>query len=84
MSLLNFYAPDVPLPDNLRVLSVLNEKVSSANAMIVRADEQLSLTALLEQSLLKSLLSDTDTMIPQVGVQCRPRLGIVTPNRVLK
>jgi len=84
MSLLNLNTPEIPLPDNLRVLSVLNQEVTSANAVIVRADEHLSLSALLEQSLLKSLLPDADTMMPQVGVQCRPGLGVVPSNGVLK
>jgi hypothetical protein len=84
MSLLNLNASEIPLPDDLRVLSVLNQEVSPANAVIVRADEHLSLSTLLEQSLLKSLLPDTDTMTPQVGVQCRPRLGVVPPKGVLK
>ena len=84
MSLLNLNASKIPLPDNLRVLSVLNEEVSSANAVIVRADEHLSLSALLEQSLLKGLLPYIDTMMPQVGVQCRPRLSVVPSNGVLK
>lgn len=84
MPLLNLYAPKVPLSHDLRVLSVLNEEVSSANAVVIRADEYLSLSALLEQPLLKSLLPDTDSMTLQVSVQCRPRLRIVTPYRVLK
>ena len=84
MSLLDLYAPEIPLSDNLCVLSILNEEVSSTNAVVVRADEKLSLSTLLEQSLLERLLSDTDTMTLQVGVQCRPRLGIVTPDGVRK
>lgn len=51
VSLLDLYAPEIPLPDNLRILFVLNEKVTSANAVIVRADEDLSLSTLLEQPL---------------------------------
>ena len=84
MSLLNLDAPEIPLSDNLSVLSLLDEEVSSANTVIVRADEELPLSALLEQPLLKSLLPDTDTVTLQVGVECRPRLGIVTPHCVLK
>lgn len=84
MSLLYLYAPEIPLSDNFCVLSILDEEISSANTVVVRADEKLSLSTLHEQSLLKRLLSDTDTMTLQVGLQCRPRLGIVTPDGVRK
>ena len=84
MSLLNLYAPEIPLPDNLRVFSVLNQEVTSANTMVVRADENLALSAFLEQPLLESLLPDTDIMTLQVSFQCRPRLGIVPTHGALK
>ena len=58
--LLDLDAMNVPLPGNLIVLLVLDQKVTAANTMIIRTDINLPFSTLLEKTLLERLLPDTE------------------------
>ena len=70
MSLLDLDATKIPLPHNVSVLSVLDKEVAPADAMVIGTNENLSLSASLEQPLLKCLLPDSDAVLVQVCIKC--------------
>lgn len=74
----------VPALHQLSVCFVLNQKVSSTRIMIVGADENIARPALLEQPLLKRLLSNGYPMDFEVRLNRGPGLSVLVSNAVFQ
>jgi hypothetical protein len=77
-------APSVKLARHISVRSVLNNEISTAGAVIVRPDENITRPGICEDGLLELLSGHDDSVCVQMCLKLRPRSRVVTAKRILQ